>query len=418
MRGLVERASLKNGTPRAADNAYQQGNNIMKLSVRIAAVLLAGTAITAANAEDADPIKIGFIMPYSGWFQPVDATTINGAMLAVKELNQGGGVLGRQLEVLAFDNKSEPPLGADGTVEVIEQGARMILFPSDFDFGAPGAFIAQQEGVIAMAGASDPKFGVQGIGPYAYSMSTAAQAQGALLAEWAYETQGWRKPYVLLDNTISFTRSLCSGFTDRWKDLAGEATLLGEDTFLNSDPSIAAQASRITGLSDAPDFLLLCSYPPGGPSAIRQLRGAGIDQPILGGEPLDGDFWAGTVPNLSNFYATGYGSFLGDDPDPEVNSFFQRYEAEYGQRADSSYPLRGYSIIQAWARAVERAGSLEAAAVAAVLDTFTDEPLVIGPTTYTSQLHIQTTRPMTIIQVQNGVFSAVGKFAAKSVRLD
>lgn len=390
----------------------------MSLSVRVAAVLLASTAFTAANAQEADPIKIGFVMPYSGWFQPVDASTINGALLAIKELNEAGGVLGRQLEVIAFDNKSEPSLGADGTVEVIEQGAKVILFPSDFDFGAPGAFIAQQQGVIALAGASDPKFGVQGIGPYAYSISTAAQAQGALLAEWAYENQGWRSGYALLDNTISFTRSLCGGFVRRWKDLAGDAALLGEDTFLNSDPSIAAQASRISGLSDAPDFLMLCSYPPGGASAIRQLRAAGIDQPILGGESLDGDFWAGTVPNLSNFYAVNYGSFYGDDPDPDVNAFFQRYEAEYGQKSDASYPLRGYSVLQAWARAVERAGSLEADAVAAVLDTFTDEPLAIGPTTYTPELHIATTRPMTIIQAQNGVFSAVGKFAAKTVNLD
>ena len=56
--------------------------------------------------------------------------------------------------------------------------------------------------------------------------------------------------------------------------------------------------------------------------------------------------------------------------------------------------------------------------VAAVLDTFKNEDLVIGPTTYSADLHIQTTRPMTIVRAKDGKFSAVGKFAAETVHLD
>lgn len=394
------------------------GNEIMQSSARLAALLAASIAVGVESAEATDAVKVGFVMSYSGWFQPIDASSINGALLAVKEINAAGGVLGSPIEVVTFDNKSEPPLGADGALDVISKGARAILFPSDFDFGAPGAFVAQQNNVVSLSGASDPKFGVTGVGPYAYSISNAAQAQGALLAEWAYNTKGWRSGYVLLDNTISFTKSLCGSFSQRWRELAGESGLAGDDTFLNNDPSIAAQTTRITGLAEKPDFIVLCSYAPGGPSAIRQLRAAGLDQPVLTGESMDGDYWAGTVPNLSNFYVASYGSVYGDDPDQTINDFFKRYEAEYGQRSDASYSLRGYSLIQAWAKAAEKAGSFDADKVSAVLDTFKDERLAIGPTTYSPTLHIQTTRPMTIVQSQDGKFSAVGKFAAGTVHLD
>jgi branched-chain amino acid transport system substrate-binding protein len=390
----------------------------MRKATYLSAALAAGLAFGAVTAHAAETVKIGFVMPFSGWFQPIDASTVNGAMLAVKEINAAGGVLGQQIEIVRFDNKSEPPLGADGALDVIEKGAKAILFPSDFDFGAPGAFVAQQNNVISLSGASDPKFGVKGIGPYAYSISNASQAQGALLAEWAFNTQGWKTSYVLLDNTISFTKSLCGSFATRWKELAGDQALLGEDTFLNGDPSIAAQTSRISGLGTKPDFVVLCSYAPGGPSAIRQLRAAGIDQPVLTGESMDGDYWAGTVPGLSNFYVVNYGSVYGDDPDPKVVDLLKRYEAEYGQRSDASYSLRGYSLIQAWARAAEKAGSFDADKVAAVLDTFKDEDLAIGPTTFTPELHIATTRPMTIVQAKDGTFTAVGKFAAETVHLD
>ncbi|MGV8955440.1 MAG: ABC transporter substrate-binding protein, partial [Cypionkella sp.] len=192
----------------------------------------------------------------------------------------------------------------------------------------------------------------------------------------------------------------------------------GSDTFLNGDASIAAQTTRMSSLAAKPDLVVLCSYAPGGPSAIRQLRSAGVDQPILTGESMDGDYWAGTIPGLSNFYAVNYGSFFGDDPDATTNEFYKSYEAEYGQRSDTSYSIRGYSLIQAWARAAEKAGSFDADKVAAVLDTFTDEPLAIGPTTFTPDLHIQTRRPMTIIQSQDGKFSAVGKASAETVHLD
>ncbi len=383
--------------------------------------LLAGVAtslLTFALPATADTIKFGLVMSYSGWFQPIDASTIDGAMMAVKEINAQGGVLGQQIEVVSFDNKSEPLLGADGALEVIGKGAKAILFPSDFDFGAPGAFVAQQNGVLAFSGASDPKWGVQGIGNLAYSMSNASQAQGALLAEWAFEAKGWKNAYVLLDNTIFYTKSLCGSFASRWKQLAGDAGLLGEDTFLNGDPSIAAQVSRINGLETKPDVIMVCSYAPGGPSALRQIRAAGLNQPIVSGESMDGDYWAGTVPGLSDFYVVTYGSFYGDDSDPAIADFFRRYEAEYGKRADVSYGLRGYSAVQAWAVAAERAGSVEPAAVAAVLDTFKDEPLAIGPTTFTPELHISTTRPITLVQAQGGTFSAVGKATVREFTLE
>jgi branched-chain amino acid transport system substrate-binding protein len=380
----------------------------------LAALAASAIAITSSSALAQDKPVFGLVMSFSGWFQPIDADTVAGARLAVEEINAAGGVLGQPIEIVEFDNKSEPPLGADGAVEVIGKGAKAVLFPSDFDFGAPGAYVAQQNDVIAFSGASDPKFGVQGVGPLAYSTSNASQAQGALLAEWAFRDKGWKTGYVLLDNTIAYTKSLCASMGTRWKELAGDAGLLGEDTFLNGDASVAAQITRITSLPTPPDVIFFCSYAPGGPSAIRQMRAAGIDSAILTGESLDGDYWIGTVPALSNFYVVNYGSKYGDDPDPAVNDFFKRFEEKYGKPADVSYGLRGYSAVQAWATAANKAGSLEGSKVAAILDTFKDEPLVIGPTTYTPDLHIQTTRPMAIIGVTDGKFSAVGRFTVES----
>src|SRR5579872_7217168 len=379
----------------------------------LSAIVTLSTIAIESPAVAADKPVLGLVMSFSGWFQPIDADTIAGAKLAVDDINAAGGVLGQPIEVVEFDNKSQPALGADGAIAVIDKGAKAILFPSDFDFGAPGAFVAQQKNVIAFSAASDPKFGVQGVGPLAYSVSNAGQAQGALMAEWAYKKKGWKKAYVLLDNTISYTKSLCASFAERWKEVAGADALLGQDTFLNGDPSIAAQVTRITGLAQKPDLVFLCSYAPGGPSAIRQLRAAGINAAVLTGESMDGDYWIGSVPGLSDFYVVTYGSKYGDDPNADVNAFFVRFKKKYGKKADVSYGLRGYSAVQAWAIAADKAGSLDGDKVAAVLNTFDKQALVVGPTTWTKDIHIETTRPMAIIGVKDGKFSAEGRFSVE-----
>src|SRR5262249_55574405 len=208
--------------------------------------------------------------------------------------------------------------------------------------------------------------------------------------------------------------SLCGSFATRWTELAGKDGLLGQDTFLNNDPSITAQVTRITGLSKKPDLIFFCSYAPGGPSAIRQLRAAGVTSAIATGESLDGDYWIGSVPDLSNFYVVSYGSKYSDDPDADVNGFFKRFEAKFGKKADVSYGLRGYSAVQAWAEAANKAGSLSGAKVAAVLDTFDKKRLVIGPTTYTGNLHTQPARRMAILNATNDRFSCVGRFGVES----
>ena len=91
---------------------------------KLAALAASALAFAASvSALAADKPVFGLVMSFSGWFQPIDADTIAGAKLAVEEINAAGGVLGQPIELVQFDNKSEPPLGADGAVDVIGKGA-------------------------------------------------------------------------------------------------------------------------------------------------------------------------------------------------------------------------------------------------------------------------------------------------------
>ncbi|MEQ9813723.1 MAG: ABC transporter substrate-binding protein [Azospirillaceae bacterium] len=376
--------------------------------------LTAVAAVLTAPAMAQDTVTIGSAIALSGFVAPYDEGPMYGALIAIDELNAAGGVLGRQIEWVSADTASDPAQGANAAIEVLGQGAELVIVTCDFDFGAPAALVAQSQGVLTFSTcAADPKFGIQGIGDLAFTMATATAGQGALLAEWSYNEGGWRTVYVLEDTQVEYNRSLCGNFRTRWTELAGADSIVGDDTYnASTDTNIAAQVSEIAAAADA-EFLFFCGAINGG-SFLRQIRAGGVDMPIATGESMDGDYWLEAVPDMSDFYIAVYGSVFGDDPDPDVQAFFDTYEERYG-RAVTAHSITGYSVVEAWARAVEEAGTFDAAAVRDVLESYTDEPMLIGPTTFTDELHITPAREMLMMEIQNGEYSALGRFAPESV---
>src|SRR4051812_15589822 len=75
--------------------------------IRIAAGLAA--AALAASAIAADNLKIGVVAPLTGPGAESGRFQINGAKLAVEEVNKAGGVLGRPLELVVEDDQTTNP---------------------------------------------------------------------------------------------------------------------------------------------------------------------------------------------------------------------------------------------------------------------------------------------------------------------
>ena len=168
-----------------------------------------------------------------------------------------------------------------------------------------------------------------------------------------------------------------------------------------NDTSFATQVSNLTALDPPPDFLFICAFPTGGTGAMREIRAAGHDQPILSSNTYDGDTWIPAIPDISNMFIANYGSMWGDDPNPAVNEFFARYIDQYGLPANSNV-LTGYSVIQAFALAAEAAGTTDGDAVAKALEEIGTMDLLVGPTTFTADLHIDLLRPQQVTEIQNG----------------
>lgn len=378
----------------------------MRLSLCTAlSVMTLGAA--PALAED---ITIGFAIAQSGWLQAYDAPATAAARIRIDEINASGGLLGQQISWIEADTKTDQAQGARAGLQLIDEGADMLVVSCDYDFGAPAALAAEAVGVNSFfLCAEDVKAGIQGVGPNSFSGSVLAAVQGATMAEWSYQERDARNAYVLLDTTIEYNKGICSGFDWMFPSLEG-TNIVGRDTFKNDDASIASQISRIQALPEQPDVIMLCSYIPGAAAAVRQIRAAGIDSLILNGSAVDGSYWLDATPDLTGFVVPVQGSIYGDDPRPEVEAFNVAYEEATGARPASSYAYPGYILIDLWAKAVERAGTTNGAAVTAELEKMRDEATAFGPRTFTSELHHQNFAEMQIVEITNATPAVVGSW--------
>ena len=377
-----------------------------------AALTLVASGATAARTPEAasgpaatqSPIVIGMPLALTGVISFYDQAHLASARVAVDVINRKGGVLGRPLKIVTGDTKSDLTLIGGVAREVISKGAQFLIPTLDYDFGGPSARVgeANKPPIISISLAGDPRFGRRGIGPHTFNVSAGVGTEAAAAATFA-TSRGWKRAYILGDPSISYSKSFTEAFKYAWSKVGGGAGVAGQDTFMNSDPSIATQISKLRNAKA--DFIFLGSYAPGGASATKQIRAAGINIPIVAGSGFDGTFWLSAVPNVKNFYvAAGGVTTPGADPNKNRAAAYKAYVKKYKKPpALGAQALSGYSAVEAFALAITRAKSTETSKVLAQLNRFRDEPLAIGLTTWTANCHLaKKNRTLPIITFANG----------------
>jgi branched-chain amino acid transport system substrate-binding protein len=351
-----------------------------RLRVRTAACAVVGALALAATAcggsdsgggdggggDGSEPIVIGIAGAKTGPLSPYDLQPGNAFLMRLDEINADGGIDGRQVEAKWIDTKSDKTLAASAATQLINEGAVAVLTTCDFDFGSPAAFQAQAKDVPAISlCASSPKNATPSIiGKYGFSMGTGSDTEGVTAAEWIFDEKPWRKAYVLKDTSLEYSKATADYFTARWKELGGE--IIGEDTFVGGENvDIAAQASRARNAAANADVIYIGSWNPGGSTAARQLRNAGIDLPLVGNQSSDGLLTKQVAGNISGYYSTPLACIpsyctQGEGPDQaRVDKFFEDYKAKYGDDLSSSYPINGYDLGNVFKKAIETAGTVD-----------------------------------------------------------
>jgi branched-chain amino acid transport system substrate-binding protein len=340
--------------------------------VLVAALALTGCGSKSASTSDKSdkPIIIGSALCQTGIQAPLDEPALRGAQLAVDELNAKDGILGRKVELIAMDGKSDPVTVGNVAKQLVEQGASAIIAPSDFDFGGPASREAQTAGIVGISpSASSPLYGSAALGDKQFTLSMWNTTMGAVTAEYAYK-QGLQSVYVITDDFIDYTKSLSRYFIFRFEELGGKVVF--EDTYTQGQGDVSAQLARFKALPEKPDFIFISSYMPDLALMIRTFRESGVDVPVYGGDSYDD-------PALFEALGTQYGNeiyfdthgFLSEEGSPQYPAFAASYEKKFGKPIDALWVEPGYDVVMVLAQAMEKAGSTDGAKVAKAMETTT-----------------------------------------------
>ena len=368
---------------------------------------VAATTTTAGSTDttepaDTSPIIIGAAVDLTQNMAPFNTPAATAAKIMVDRINAAGGVLGgRQLEIRAIDSTVEPDLVKSAAVELISQGAEILMVTCDFDFAAP----AIQEGLAAGILTVAPCIGTDRMGPLglgeagrtAFSFGNQAQDEGAVLAEFARD-QGWNDAVVIKDNLLVYFQDVVDAFDLRFTELGG--TVVATEQFAGFDGTVGSVVTAVANMDK--DVIAISTAFDDLPALVFGLRSLGDDTPIVCSWACDGTFWYQEDVPLNNFYYNTYVSLFGDDPDPEVNTFIQEM-ADRGAPPLSAALLGGAQTIQALANGIEATGGTDAAALAAYLETLDNETLIFGDITLNADNHTVFGRPHRIMGVMDSM---------------
>jgi branched-chain amino acid transport system substrate-binding protein len=324
-------------------------------------------------------IVIGAALAKTGYMAPYDATFAAVEQL-IEETNAKGGIDGHKIRVVHADSRSDPQQAVLAAQKVVEEGANVLVLSGEALNAAAGAPLAEEHDMLNMSNANEPGFGPPTTGRLSFSSYPSLLSEASAGAQFLWD-RGVRHPFLFRDTAIIYGRAYCSGVEQTWEHLGGK--IAGSADFENSDESVASQVSELR--DSGADAVVMCSYPPGGASAIKQIRSAGIDVPIQGPAGFDGTFWLKGIPSTKEIFATSNGSVY-DPPNAETAKLFEELKAAGVETDVSSALLGAYAGGQLILDAIRETHSVNGNTLADALEA-KPHHTVVGDLTYTKTDH-------------------------------
>jgi branched-chain amino acid transport system substrate-binding protein len=316
-----------------------------------AALALAGFAATTP-ATAADPIRIGMVVPMTGAIAESGRYGIQGAKLAIEEINKAGGVLGRPLELVTEDDQSANPTTILAFNKITgDKDIVAVLGPTRSTQIQAIAPAVLKAGIPVMIGGTDPALTHAG-NPWLFRFRPNDSYTVRVMADFGSNVLG-RKKWAVVHATDAFGTSAKTLFIANLKQQGLEPVMVEGQP--NNSPDYTAVALKVKQ-SGADVMATFITYEQDLAIFAKQLRQLGVDLAWVGSPSITTTTARNLAgPALHGTYAVA-DFFAGANPQAKV--FAATYQAAYKSPADffGSWP---YDAIHVLAKAIEAAKSTE-----------------------------------------------------------
>lgn len=354
------------------------------LTALVLGTVLAGLAAGCGGGEKkADTIKVGANLEMTGGSASYGISSKNAIELAFKEINEKGGINGKQLELVVADNKSEAAEATNAMQKLVSQdNVVAVIGPNLSSSVIAASAINNSAKVLDIAPmATNPYVTVdQASGKtkdFNYRTCFIDPFQGTVMAKFATAELGVGNAAILIDNSSDYAKGLAQFFKENFVKEGGAVTV--EESYLQKDTDFKATLTKIKATN--PDFLYVPGYYQEVGLIVKQARELGMNMPIAGGDGWD----SAKMPEIAGAAAlnnTYFSSLYSPEDSSDINkNFVAAYEKAYGQKPDVFAAL-SYDSALLVAEAIKNAGSTEPAKISEAMAKINGFSGVSGSVTF------------------------------------
>ncbi len=345
------------------------------LAVMMTLVIFTGCSQPAST--NTDEILVGVNYELSGDVATYGQSSVEGIELAIEEINKAGGVDGKQIKLVKYDNKSEPAEATTLATKLMTQDKVLaVMGPAtsgSFKATIPVAIQNKIPVVSGSATADDVTVDASGVKEYAFRICFNDSYQGTAMAQYALNNLLRKKAVVIMDSSSDYGKGLAENFIKTFE--AGGGTIVAKEAYVAKDTDFNAILTAIKG--EDFDVIFIPGYYNEAGLIIGQARALGIDVPILGADGFDSPTLldlAGAEALNDVFFSNHYSSL---DQDPVVVEFIKNFKEKYNKEPDAFNAL-GYDLAKFVVDGIKRAENLDGESVKNALASTTNFVGVTG----------------------------------------
>lgn len=349
----------------------------MKLRFAIALALVGAlTACTKkSEAPKADEIVIGHFASLTGQIAAFGQSTKKGVDLAQKQFNAAGGLNGKQVKVITYDDQGKPEEAQAAVTKLITQdNVLAVLGEVASSLSLVAADVAMRNHT-PMLSPSSTNPDVTKKGEYIFRICFIDPFQGEVMAMFAHDKLKAKTAAILRDVKNDYSVGLANFFAKAFEGAGGKIVL--DTSYQERDVDFKAQLTDIK--AKKPDVIFVPGYYNDVALIARQAKNLGLNQPMLGGDGWESEDLfkvAGAAINGS-YYSNHYSP---DSKDAVTQKFIADYKTEYGITPDSMAAL-GYDAFNVLIDAMKRAKSVTRDDIKTALASTKDFPGATGKIT-------------------------------------
>ncbi len=313
--------------------------------------------------NDESTIKVGAIWSLTGEFSMAGQPGDKAARLAIKEINDSGGVLGKKIEMVTVDGKGNQTETINAMSRLVNNEKVVAVFGLEggvyVTACAPVAQAAKVPYLVSIgtsASLTDP-------GDYVFMTAMADDFQGDMLAKFCVERLKAKTACVMTDIADPYSTGISEFFIKGFKKYSNDPkSIISQESYHSGDVDFAAQLTRVKNLKQAPDVLAILANPAEAPLIAKQARDLGVKAQFIGGDGVDSVDLVGLGGKAVEgmVYSTHF--FPGHVTNPVAEKFLKDYQAEYKSEA-GAWEALGYDAALLIANAIKVAGKAEPEAV-------------------------------------------------------